>query len=120
MNGRLRELETALQRSDEILGQARRSGMEVSDSMLRLQDGQEALVKARVAVHGFRGDSLAVPVKEGLAIAAETYNAGQHALHERNQRRLGLVVSMVAILVVIAGLYMMIQRIEGHPKGESA
>jgi hypothetical protein len=62
---------------------ARRAGMEVSEATMKLADGQERLVKARVAVHNFRVDAVALPVKEGLTIAAEAHRAGQEALAER-------------------------------------
>ncbi len=106
-------LETSLERSEEVVGRARRSGMEVSEAALRLQEGKDALVKARVAVHGFREPTVATPVGEGLRIAAETFQAGQSALRERDFRRMGLGISLLAILLTIAGLWLAIRQLEG-------
>ncbi len=108
-------LGAALDRSDRILAQAARDGMEVSEALLRQQEGREALVKARVAIHSFQAADVAAQVKEGLAIAGETHRAGENALKERDFRRMGLAVSLAAIAVTIAGLWMAIRAIERKP-----
>ncbi len=110
-------LDTSIARSEEILGRARRAGMEVSGALLRVQEAKEQLVKARVAVHNFRVDAVAGPVKEGMTIAAQTYRAGEEALVENEYRRLGLTVALVAILATIAGLWVAIRSIENRPPG---
>lgn len=114
----IRRLQAALDRSDRILAQAVRDGMEVSEAVLRQQEGREALVKTRVAVHAFRLDAVAERANEGLAIAEATYRAGEGALRERDFRRLGLVVSLVAIAVTITGLWLRIRALE-NPEGGS-
>jgi hypothetical protein len=76
------------------------------------------LVKARVAVHNFRADAVALPVKEGLTIAAEAHRAGQEALAERDFRRVGLGVSLACILLTLAGLWLAIRWLEsGSSRG---
>ena len=79
MGGLIRKLSAALERSDAILNQAARSGMEVSEATLRQGDARETLVKASVAVHAFQTDAVAKPVDEGLAIARQTHQAGEAA-----------------------------------------
>jgi hypothetical protein len=112
-------LEAALQRSDDLLGVAKRSGMEVSEAFLHLQDGKEALIKARVAVHNFQVAFVNKPVNEGLTIASETYRSGEEAMSERRFRRLGLAFSLLTIAATIAGLWLMVQSIENKSKGSS-
>jgi predicted CXXCH cytochrome family protein len=126
MAGLIKKLDGALARSDEILKQASRSGMEVSEAVLKQQEGRENLVKARVAVHAFDLPALRKPAGAGLAIAAETHAAGQAALKERNFRRFGLAVSLAAIALTILGLRLMLRQIERkqgeagfEPAGES-
>jgi predicted CXXCH cytochrome family protein len=106
-------LKVALNRSEVILTQARRSGMEVSEALLELREGQEALVKARVAVHAFQVSSVSKPVSEGIAISNETYRAGESALKERGFRRVGLAISLLAIVATLAGIGLAIRSIEG-------
>jgi hypothetical protein len=107
-------LDKALERSDQILANAQQSGMEVSEALLRQREGRENLVKAAVAVHAFQTAAVQKPVKEGLAIAAETYQAGVSALKERRTRRLGLSVSLIAIAITMLGLWLAIRTIEGR------
>jgi predicted CXXCH cytochrome family protein len=110
-------LTAQLDRSDEILNRARRSGMEISPALLRQTEAQERLVRARVAVHAFRVEAVAAPVQEGLAITNETYAAGQSALDELDRRRNGLFVSLAAIAVTILGLWLWIRSLEQHARG---
>jgi predicted CXXCH cytochrome family protein len=111
------KLDTALDRSDAILTRASRDGMEVSEAVLREREGREALVKARVAVHAFQLAAVEKPAKEGLTIAAETYRAGADALRERDFRRIGLAVSLLAIVVTMAGLWLALRAAEGPGVG---
>lgn len=113
MAQQITNLEKALARSDQILANAQQSGMEVSEALLRQREGREDLVKAAVAVHAFQTAAVQKPVKEGLAIAAETYQTGVSALKERRYRRLGLSVSLIAIAITMLGLRLAIRSIEG-------
>jgi len=109
-------LEKALGRSDEILARAESSGMEVSEALLRQREGRESLVKAAVAVHAFQAAAVGKPVKEGLVIADETRRAGESAIREAKNRRFGLAVSLAAIAITMAGLWLAIRIIErGSP-----
>ena len=112
MHRQIQSLADSLARSNEVVTRARRAGMEVSEAIVKLADGQERLVKARVAVHNFREDAVALPVKEGLTIAAEAHRAGQEALAERDFRRVGLGVSLACILLTLAGLWLAIGWLE--------
>lgn len=105
-------LQAALERSDRTLARAARDGMEVSEAVLRQQEGREALIKARVAVHAFQLEAVAGPVQQGLAIAGQTQAAGEAALRERDRRRLGLAFSLGAIAVTLAGLWLSIRALE--------
>jgi predicted CXXCH cytochrome family protein len=113
MAAMITKLQSALDRSDQILKGARESGMEVSEAQLHQMEGREDLVKARVAVHAFNPAELRKPVDAGIAIAAETYRSGETALKERGSRRVGLAVSLIAILVTLLGLWLAIRTLEG-------
>jgi predicted CXXCH cytochrome family protein len=116
MAEQLGKLSAALDRSEGILRRARESGMEVSEAQLKQIDARENLIKARVAVHAFRVAAVDKPVNDGLAIAAETYRAGQGALQEKDRRRIGLGVSLITIIVTLAGLALAIRAIEKRPE----
>jgi predicted CXXCH cytochrome family protein len=113
MAGMLTKLAAALDRSDQILKRAHESGMEVSEAQLKQIEGRENLVKARVAVHAFNPAEMRKPVEAGMAIAAETFRSGETALQERDSRRVGLAVSLIAILITMLGLWLAIRNLEG-------
>jgi hypothetical protein len=117
MGGAIRNLMGALDRSDTVLRRAQGAGMEVSEAFVRQQEAREALIMARVAVHAFAVDAVNKPVEDGLEIAAETYQAGVDALAERDRRRIGLGVSLVAILLTLIGIRMAIRYIERPQSG---
>ena len=96
MAGWLDGLDTALKQSETLLAKAEKSGMEVSEAQVRLIDGRENLVKARLALHSMKPAEMQKPVDEGMAIAKATQKAGEFALHEKDTRRLGLAVSVRA------------------------
>ena len=112
MAGWLDGLDTALKQSETLLAKAEKSGMEVSEAQVRLIDGRENLVKARLALHSMKPVEMQKPVDEGMAIAKATQEAGEFALHERNTRRLGLAVSVVLIGIAILAIRLLLRRLE--------
>ena len=121
LSRQLGELDGAIARSDEILDRAERSGMEVSQAKLEQAQARDALTKARVTIHGLQTAKVQEDVRGGLAVATKTYDVGVKALKERDYRRIGLAVSLVAIALVLLALQLYIREIE-KPKpttGES-
>jgi hypothetical protein len=112
MAAQITKLEASLKSSDAILDVAARSGMEVSEAVLKQRDGREALVKAQVAVHTLDPAAVQQAAGIGLAIAAETRHAGESALKERDFRRFGLIFALIAIALTIAGLWLLVRTIE--------
>lgn len=47
-----------------------------------------------------------------MKIANKDLEAGQKAMVERNQRRVGLGISLIAICMVLLGLWLYIRKIE--------
>jgi hypothetical protein len=113
----LARLNLAIVRADNILDTAERAGMEVAGPKLEVSSAHEALIKARVDVHAFRAADVQKVTDPGLETAEKSYQAGVAALHELNVRRKGLGISLIAILVAIAGLYLKIRQIESRQKG---
>lgn len=112
MRQQIAAMQSAIERSDELLSRAERSGMEVSEAKLQQAQARDALTKARVDVHTFASAPVKAEVEAGLKITAATYSAGQNALRERDYRRKGLGVSLILIAFVVAGLWMYIREIE--------
>ena len=108
----LGRLDQAINNADRVLAVAESSGMEVSEARLAQSQAQDSLTKARVTVHSFRKDLMDQDIEAGLNIAAKDLEAGQRAMVERNYRRVGLGISLVAIGMVLAGLWLYLKKIE--------
>ena len=112
MSADLTHLDSALTRAQEVLNVAERAGMEVSGAKVELADANEALVKARVNVHTFNEAAVRKLTDVGVEIAAKSYQAGVAALRERDVRRKGLGIALIAIVLAISGLYLKIRQME--------
>jgi len=112
MSADFTHLDSSLVRADEVLNVAERAGMEVSGAKVELADANEALVKARVNVHAFDEAAVRKLTDSGVEIAAKSYQAGVAALHERDFRRKGLGIALIAIVLAISGLYLKIRQTE--------
>jgi hypothetical protein len=108
----LGKLDASIGRAERALDVAERAGMEVSGAKLELADANDALVKARVNVHTFDDAAVGKLTDAGVDIAAKSYQAGVDALRERDFRRKGLGIALIAILLAISGLYLKIRQME--------
>jgi len=109
----LSRLDDAIRGANQVLGVAESSGMEVSEARLAQDQARDSLTKARVTIHSFRTDLVDQDIQAGLKIASKNLQAGKNAMIERNHRRLGLGLSLVAIALMLVGLLLYIRRIEG-------
>ena len=109
----LGRLDQAINNADRVLAVAESSGMEVSEARLAQSQARDSLTKARVTVHSFRKDLMDEDIQAGLNIAAKNLQAGQRAMVERNYRRVGLAMSLVAIGIMLVGLRLYVKKIEG-------
>jgi len=114
MKTKLTELDSALTRSNSILGTAERAGMEVGEAKSQASQARDFLLKSRVTIHTLDSAELDRDVTPGLKLAKETFAAGQRALDERRFRRVGLGVSLIAIAIVLLGLRLYIRQIESE------
>jgi len=115
----LAQLASAIDKSDQILSQAERSGMEVSAARLDLVQARDTLTKARVTIHSANVARVQQDIQPGLASAAKNYEAGKDALKERNYRRFGLGLSLIAIGIVLTGLRMYLKQIESSQNSQT-
>ena len=108
----LGRLDGAIKSADQVLRLAESSGMEVSEARLAQDQARDSLTKARVTIHSFRTDLVDQDIQAGLKIAEKNQQAGRQAMVERDRRRAGLGVSLIAIGMVLVGLRFYIKRIE--------
>jgi len=105
-------LKERLAAAQGLLERAERAGMEVSADSFALREAQEKVVEARVLVHSFDEARFMAAVDSGLAGAEKGVAAGRRAFRELRQRRLGLGVSLLVILAVIAGLVLKARELD--------
>ncbi|HXX24243.1 MAG TPA: cytochrome c3 family protein [Terriglobia bacterium] len=119
MSADLAKLDASIARAEGVLNVAERAGMEVSGPKVDLADANEALVKARVNVHTFDDAAVRKLTDAGVEIAAKSYQAGVAALRERDYRRKGLGLALIAIVLAISGLYMKIHQMESGDSSQA-
>jgi predicted CXXCH cytochrome family protein len=112
MRAELDSLSTGIEQATEILHEAEQAGMEVSAAQADLSTARSALVMGRTVVHSFSPEAVSEAVAPGLEVASAGYLRGIEALDDLRIRRLGLVISVVIILVLVAGLALKIRQIE--------
>jgi len=108
----LSQLDAAIKSADQVLAVAESSGMEVSEARLGQDQARDSLTKARVTIHSFRTDLVDQDIQAGMKVAAKDLQAGKEAMVERNRRRIGLGISLIAIGIVLAGLWLYVKKIE--------
>jgi hypothetical protein len=99
-------------RAAATVDRAEHAGMEVSQARLDLSGANDALVKARVAVHTAKLEAVKKEADSGLAIAGKAYARGLRALEDLKFRRQGLGVSLVIIVGLIVGLMLKIRQLD--------
>jgi hypothetical protein len=105
-------LRVGLDTARAVLLHAEDSGMEVSEALVSLNDGQSALVKSRAAIHAFDVEAVREAVEPGMEISGEALASGHEALRDLQIRRMGLAVSVIIIGALIVGLVLKIREIE--------
>jgi len=110
----LSNLDSSIKRADVLIAKAEDSGMEVSEARNQQDQARDSLTKARVAIHSLRPAQVGKDVQAGLDLAVKAEQGGNTALAERDYRRKGLGLSLIAILLMLAGLGMYIRQIESN------
>jgi len=100
-----------------VLDRAESGGMNVSQAKLSQAQARDALTKARVTIHSVTADRILQDVQAGTKLAEQNLAAGIQALADRDYRRWGLGISLIVILLTIAGLWLYIREIESGRGG---
>ena len=112
IHNQLDHLTASLKDADTILNRAESAGMEVSQARLEQDQARDSLTKARVTIHSFNAARVDQEVQAAVKIAEKTHQEGVAALAERDYRRKGLGLSLLAIVAVVIGLRLFIGQVE--------
>jgi len=110
--GNLTQLDGAIKSADAALRLAESAGMEVSEARLSQDQARDALTKARVTIHTFQTALVEKDIQAGMKIAVANQKAGKDAMIERNHRRIGLGICLIAIAMMLVGLWLYIKKLE--------
>src|ERR1035438_7174246 len=108
----LTQLDASVKDADQSLRLAESSGMEVSEARLSQDQAVDSLTKARVTIHTFQPALVNEDVQAGMKIASANLKAGHDAMVERNHRRIGLGLCLIAIAIMLVGLWLYIRKLE--------
>jgi predicted CXXCH cytochrome family protein len=109
----LNRLDNSVTQADTALRLAESAGMEVSEARLDQDQARDSLTKARVTIHSFQTDLVEQDIQAGIKVAVANRKSGEDAMVERNYRRIGLGICLIAIAFMLVGLRLYIKRIEG-------
>ena len=110
--GNLTQLDGAIKDADTALRLAESAGMEVSEARLSQDQARDALTKTRVTIHTFQTVLVEKDIQAGMKIAVANQKAGKDAMVERNHRRIGLGICLIAIAMMLVGLWLYIKKLE--------
>jgi predicted CXXCH cytochrome family protein len=104
MRSGIERLKTAIETATVDVTRASQAGMEMGDATLALREAVNHLTLARTEVHTFDVALVDAVLEEGLTTVAAVEETAQAAFAELRFRRLGLGLSLAAILLVVAAL----------------
>ncbi len=99
-------------RSGATLHEAENKGMEVTQALFELEEVNNAVTKARNAIHSFHIDPVSAEVTQGLQLTVTAQARGQAALNDFAIRRIGLAAAAGMILILITGIIARIRIME--------
>ncbi|MFQ5664012.1 MAG: cytochrome c3 family protein [Terriglobia bacterium] len=108
----LTQLDSALAAAGSILDRAERAGMEVGEARLTESNARGKLIKARVDLHALDAARVEKTTQSGQQLAQQAYQAGEQALADLAFRRKGLALSLIAIALVVLGLWLLLRDLE--------
>lgn len=111
----LERLKTDVNETESLITRIRHAGMEVGAQELALADARTKLTVARTELHASDRSRVDPVLADGQAIVADVQAAAARALDELRFRRLGLALSLSAILLVVVALILKIRQIDRRP-----
>ncbi|OGR81828.1 MAG: hypothetical protein A2902_06945 [Elusimicrobia bacterium RIFCSPLOWO2_01_FULL_64_13] len=89
-----------------------KKGMDVAEARDDIQEGRQALIQARTAVHGFDAGKVGEIASSARNALEKARTFGQKAAREFWRRRVGLGLSTLFITLVVAGILLKLRDIE--------
>ncbi len=108
------ELKHRIAHADSLLARVEQLGMPAAKGRELLKQANDQVLAARATLHSFDTKQILAVVAEGRGYADKAAEAGDWALKDWHQRRLGMGLSLIAILTVMGVLILIIREVEKH------
>jgi predicted CXXCH cytochrome family protein len=118
MRAGLDRLNGAIKKTADVIDHVGNAGIEISAEELKLADARNHLTLARTEMHTFKPANVDPVIQAGLAIVTDVDQAGNRATRELAFRRRGLALSLGAILIFVAALWLKIRQIEKRQESD--
>ena len=103
--------------ADSLLNEAELLGMPTEKGRTNLKEANDQLVNLRVTLHSFDAKQIDGVLAEATDYSKKAMAAGAGALADWHTRRVGMGLSVIAILFTIGLLVLKIRDVEGEPAG---
>ena len=107
-----RGLQGSVSSADSLLKLAEVRGMETGPGREGLKEAQDRLVGVRAGLHSFDPKQIGGVLAGGAELSRKATDYGREALRDWHNRRLGMVLSLVVILILIGLVVAKIRQIE--------
>lgn len=109
---KLDEFIEKIENAEDLLEQADRQGVEVSEPKFRLTEANTLLILVRNLTHSFSLTEIEEKIQEGEKVVAEVTKAGETALKEAKFRKTGLIIATCFIFLLALALFLKIKQID--------
>jgi len=106
------KLRSRIDEADSLLSHAERLGMPTEKARGSLKEASDHVVNVRVTLHSFDAKQIDEVLTAGMSSADVAVGAGEKALKDWRDRRVGMGLSLIAIIIVIGLLWMHIRDLE--------
>lgn len=116
IRGYIEDLKKEASSADTELVKAEHVGMDMSDSRVGMEQVASFLTKSRSYVHSFSPEKIQSITEEGKKLARDVTDQAVKAQKEVSSRKKGLWISILFLILLIAGLILDIRHRERTPK----
>lgn len=109
---KLDEFIEKMRQADNLLEQADRQGVEVSEAKFKLTEANTTLVLVRNLTHSLSLPEIEDKIEEGKTVLSEVIKEGEGALREAKFRKTGLIIATFFIILLAIALYLKIRQID--------
>ncbi len=112
MKNAIEMLKNEIKDSKDVVDNAEKLGMEVSDTKFYLDEAKNSLTKSRTYIHTFSKEAVEETTKGGIASAEKAKDKGKKTISEFNFRRKWLAAVIGIIILLTVALYLKVRGME--------